>query len=281
MKETKETKAKFSNVTAVRTDMFKKEMWLKARSKKADQKCLNCSGLYSDSKGEVSLLMCSDGNKHICLKCAQFYIDRGAEDSSKIILNLNEKKESLISEINNTGLYRKRYYMKDLKEMSITELEETAICYNQKKELKDYIDSIVISKEDSKIDEYLIKDHDVIQDTEYLKCQEQIENYFKDCGRDYFDCGQGYYQDGHHQIIKIKNKYFMVDIYANIVSAKQDIGERLYWVESIKKVEYNEIEKPKPLERENLTLTLSGLSNGEKKYLISFVKENECTYEVS
>lgn len=277
----KETKAKFSNVTAVRTDMFKKEMWLKVRSKKADQKCLNCSGLYSDSKGEVSLLMCSDGNKHICLKCAQFYIDRGAEDSSKIILNLNAKKESLISEINSTGLYRKGYYTKDLKEMSIAELEETAICYSQKKELKDYIDSIVISKEDSKIEEYLIKDHDVLQDTEYLKCQEQIEDYFKDCGRDYFDCGQGYYQDSHHQIIKIKNKYFMVDIYADIGSAKQDIGDRLYWVEGIEKVEYNKIEKPKPLERESITLTLSGASSEEKERLTDFIKENNWTFEVS
>jgi hypothetical protein len=278
----KETKAKFSNVTAVRTDIIKKEVWLRIRRKKADQKCSNCSGLYSDSKGEVSLLMRSDGsNKHTCLKCAQLYIDRGAEDSSRIILNINAKKESLISEINNTGLYRKGYCTKDLKEMSITELEETAICYSKKKELKDYIDSIVISKEDSKIDEYLIKDHSVIQNTEYLKCQEQIEDYFKDCGRDYFDCGQGYYQDIHNQIIKIKNKYFMVYIFANIGSAKQDIGDRLYWVDSIERVEYNEIEKPEPIERENFTLTLSGLSNREKEYILDFVKDNEWEVEIS
>lgn len=43
------------------------------------------------------------------------------------------------------------------------------------------------------MDKYLKDEYDVYEDEKQLKNENQIENYFKDNGTDWLECGQGYY----------------------------------------------------------------------------------------
>ena len=107
----------------------------------------------------------------------------------------------------------------------------------------------------------------------YLKSHLQIEDYFKENGREYFDCGQGYYDDTVDLYVKIGNKYYDVTIEAEIGSAKQEYGDRLYWVDDIKSVTYGETTKyPKRLVNSydyNLSLT-----DSQKEQLDNYLKVN-------
>src|SRR5690625_5469322 len=101
------------------------------------------------------------------------------------------------------------------------------------------------------MENYLIEQYDVIEDKRWLKDVSDIEDYFEDIARDYMECGQGYYQDEAEFICKIGNKFYEVIVYAEIGSAKQDVGDRLYWIDSIEEITYREFEKParKPVAR--------------------------------
>jgi hypothetical protein len=70
---------------------------------------------------------------------------------------------------------------------------------------------------------------------------------------EFFECGQGYYQDEAEKIVLIDNKSYCVKIKAEICSAKQNIGDRLCWVENLESVTYSEI--PKPEEKMKITCT--------------------------
>lgn len=99
-------------------------------------------------------------------------------------------------------------------------------------------------KDWNELEEYLIKQYNVHEDKNYLQDVSDIEQYFKDDGYDYFDCGQGYSQDEADVIIHIANKFYLVKMEAEIGSQRQDRGDRLYFVENIVNVEYREIDKP-------------------------------------
>ena len=77
-----------------------------------------------------------------------------------------------------------------------------------------------------------------------LNIETDIVTYFEDSHED-FDCGQGYYQDKINQIVYLDNKFYKVEVTAEIDSAKQDRGDRLFWVSSIQDISYEEIEAPK------------------------------------
>ena len=128
------------------------------------------------------------------------------------------------------------------------------------------------------MEQYLIKDYDVIEDKRYLTEESDIETYFRDDGYDLFDCGQGYYQDEATSICKIEDKFYKVKITAEILSSKQDRGDRLYWVESIESVTYEEIEKPKPKDRQYITYKVL-VTEHEKDSLEAFMGENIAHYE--
>lgn len=96
------------------------------------------------------------------------------------------------------------------------------------------------------MEQYLVEQYGVIEDKKRLTSEESIEDYFEDIARDYMECGQGYYQDEAEFICKIGNKFYEVTVYAEIGSAKQDVGDRLYWIDGIQSVTYREIEKPAP-----------------------------------
>lgn len=127
------------------------------------------------------------------------------------------------------------------------------------------------------MEKYLIEQYDVFEDEKYLTSEKEIIDYFKDVGRDYFDCGQGYYQDEVDLICKIGNKFYSVTIQAEIMSAKQDVGDRLYWVDYITDVTYKEIDKPQPKSKQqiqyNMTLTVD-----QKTKLEAFMKENNIEF---
>lgn len=95
------------------------------------------------------------------------------------------------------------------------------------------------------MEQYLKDQYNVYEDSKWLKDESQIVETFKDIGVDYLDCGTGYLQEAAEVICHINGKFYKVLIEAEITSSKQDRGDRLYWVDHIKNVTYEEIEKPK------------------------------------
>lgn len=123
------------------------------------------------------------------------------------------------------------------------------------------------------MEKYLIEQYDVIEDKNYLTSEDDIKDYFDDNGRDFLECGQGFYQDEAEAICKVGDKFYEVTIEAEIASAKQDVGDRLYWVDNISNVTYKEIDKPEPLSKEKVQYNLM-LTSQQKYALERFMKEN-------
>jgi hypothetical protein len=123
------------------------------------------------------------------------------------------------------------------------------------------------------LETYLKEQYNVFEDEKYLTSESEIMDYFKDCGSDYLDCGQGYYEDEANVICKISDKFYSVKIKAEIMGAKQDVGDKLYWVDYISMVTYEEIDKPAPKNKVNVTYNLS-ITEDQKRYLEYTMKEN-------
>ena len=155
--------------------------------------------------------------------------------------------------------------------MNVEELERTLKSCIERKEDSDKLDAIKISEEDLILEDYLKDDYSVVV-SKYLKCVDQIEDHFKSDYHDMFDCGQGYYQEDAQAICKIGKKFYAVDILAEIGSAKQDMGDRLYWVERIEKVTWSEIEKPLPKEKKTHSYSFQ-LSDDDKNRLEQVIKD--------
>ena len=122
------------------------------------------------------------------------------------------------------------------------------------------------------MEQYLINEYNVFEDEDYLTNENQIEEYFKDNGRDWLDCGQGYAQNEAEIICKIGEKFYNVSIEAEIGSSKQDYGDRLYYIDYISYVKYEEIDKPLPKEKKRVKYELL-LTKGQKKLLEDYMKE--------
>ena len=114
------------------------------------------------------------------------------------------------------------------------------------------------------MEQYLIDEYGVIEDVHYLKSADDIKGYFEDVG-EYFDCGQGYYEDVVTLMVKIGEKFYSVTIEAQIESAKQEYGDRLYWVSGLKDISYEECDKPKPPKEKVFTTKI-------------FCNESKCAY---
>jgi len=122
------------------------------------------------------------------------------------------------------------------------------------------------------MEQYLINEYNVFEDENYLTNENQIEEYFKDNGRDWLDCGQGYARNEAEIICKIGEKFYNVSIEAEIGSSKQDYGDRLYCIDYISYVKYEEINKPLPKEKKRVKYELL-LTKGQKKLLEDYMKE--------
>ena len=265
-------------VKQVRLNMFTKDKWLVNRFKQRtkDQKCNNCGRQYEsilDDKGIALMMIEGSLNKHVCNDCGQKYIDLGAEDIEKKIKEHALVKESLLNNIRELGNYNENaYYATKLDDMEVKDLEKLYETKRAEKEESDRIRAIEVPEEDVGMESYLIEDYGVIEDPEWLKCVDQIKDYFSDDYGEYFECGQGYYEDKATVITKIGKKFFRVILHAEIEGSKQDRGDRLYWVESLEKVEYEEIDKPTPKEKVEYTFTLE-LTKEQKDKVDKYLKE--------
>lgn len=269
----------------VRTDFVGLETWLKVRTKNKDQKCSDCKKLYIEI-GESLCVVHVPGkaNRHTCKQCALKHIAKGAVDFTKIIEESKNMKQELIDKImslrghsyktSHSNSYNKYY---DLTQKG---LEELQLIYDEivveDARLKD-IDEDVLNYVETETEEYLKKDYNVYE-SHYLKSPLQIEDHFKEDSHDFFDCGQGYYQDEAEVLVKIGNKFYNVKLYAEIGSEKQDRGDRLYWVEKIRSVKYSEVDKPLPKSREDRTVVFKDVSSDDMSKLMVFLRENnmEC-----
>lgn len=128
------------------------------------------------------------------------------------------------------------------------------------------------------MEQYLIDQYDVYEDKKWLTDASDIEDYFTDEGREFMECGQGFYQDSAELICKIGDKFYEVLIEAEIGSAKQDIGDRLYWVEDIERVSYKEIDKPKKKDKTIIEYTIN-LTERQRSELESYLSNRGIEYK--
>lgn len=260
-------------VNQVRLNFCNKEAWIRGKKKIKDLKCENCGKQHSDCTGEIAFVSFHDRtNAHTCEECGKHYIGLGAIDLETIIKTRRSEKESLIEAIKALGNYSENYYTKKLKDMVVEKLKELLEKQTALKVISDRIDAIVLSEEDLIIEDYLIKEYHVHQDAKWLKCEEQIKGYFIDDDEGLFDCGQGYYQDEATAIVKIAQKFYEVKITAEIGSSKQDRGDRLYWVEDVEKVTWEEIPKPLPKEKVDYNINLK-VTKEQKILLDNYIKK--------
>ena len=136
----------------------------------------------------------------------------------------------------------------------------------------------VKQKDTNMLDPKLKEQYNIFEDENYLKSESAIVPLFSDIGYDYLDCGQGYYTDTTDIIAYIAGRFYKVTINAEITSAKQDCGDRLYWVDDIKSVTYIEIPNPEPKSEELFTFyikeyqvkhAIDVLNNAGIRYLLS------------
>ena len=74
--------------------------------------------------------------------------------------------------------------------------------------------------------------------------EDEIVDYYKDCGREYFDCGEGYYQSDATIYIELDSgKIYEVNMEANCEGNKTDYGDRIYFVEEITSVTFKEVDE--------------------------------------
>jgi hypothetical protein len=273
-------KFKPEQIKQLRKNFCSIKSWLSIRKKQAEIKCPECKRLYSDIPHDSLAFMIVEGkpNQHLCNDCADKYIEMGVEDLDAKIKTMANVKSEALNEINNllqqlkiTNTYKYSPYHEDkLNKMSLDEMNNVIQELSKKLEYKNFIDSIDTSNW-TPLDGYLIKQYNVHVDNMFLKHESQIEKYFKEY-TDLFDCGQGFYEDKKVMIATIADKFYEVTMYAEIGSAKQDRGDRLYWVESIEKVEYKEIDKPAEKAILDVVYTLK-LTSEQKGKLDKFVEE--------
>ena len=74
--------------------------------------------------------------------------------------------------------------------------------------------------------------------------EDGIVDYYKDCGSEYFDCGEGYHQDDATIYIELDSgKIYEVNMEANCEGNKTDYGDRIYFVDEITSVTFKEVDE--------------------------------------
>ena len=67
--------------------------------------------------------------------------------------------------------------------------------------------------------------------------EDGIVDYYKDCGREYFDCGEGYYEDASTIYIELDSG----KIYEVNMEAECEGNNRIYFVDKITSVTFKEV----------------------------------------
>jgi hypothetical protein len=249
-------KFKKDQVTQVRTNLFFTKHFANAQKKSA-QKCKECGVKFEDVTDEKIAginVINKPGITVVCNDCARRYIkEYGLEDLNNKIEEKERQKEDLINKILDLPVCKtsRDWLEKIYPGHKSKDLEVLTIYYNnlvKEQQENDRIESIKITDKDMEIDQYLIDDYKVIQDREYLKDPSQIINYFTDN----YDCiwfidNPFEYNDFHVLIVKIKDKYFRVNVKAEIGQERGSVtGKKYYYVEGIFYVKYVSIPKPGP-----------------------------------
>ena len=74
--------------------------------------------------------------------------------------------------------------------------------------------------------------------------EDGIVDYYKDCGSEYFDCGEGYHQDDATIYIELDSgKIYEVNMEAKCEGNKTDYGDRIYFVDEITSVTFKEVDE--------------------------------------
>jgi len=213
--------------------------WLSGKTNKKEFYCSECGKNYEEIGERVARAFLKNGtNIGMCNECGRKYIELGVLDGRQG----NRDRQELIDKV----LYFKK--IRNIEDKTWDELSQLLI--EVKKENDEYIKRQRLIKEsqpneeDWKIEQYLIDQYNIYQDKKYLTSEYEIKEHFLENGYYLFECGQGYYEEEVVLIAKIGKRFFEVTVYAEIDASWQDRGGRLYWVESIEKVEYVEIDKP-------------------------------------
>lgn len=164
-------------------------------------------------------------------------IDRALNICKKAIASNNEKNARLMQSLGySLDEFLKQY--PEVRKEFLCDYEETVIQFQKNIELekeKDYKKE-QIQKEIDIINSYQKIDVSEQKDFEAFKNMTEAKNHYKDEGNEMFDCGQGFYQDESVSYCFIQDVFFKVNLTAHIVSSKQEVGERLYWVDSLKDI---------------------------------------------
>lgn len=269
-------------ITGVRKDWFTPEQYFVVKGRK--DKCPVCkTNLREEAKINIVFSKVST-NYAVCKACSDDLIARGAIDILKQQQDHDMEKNQLIEDImaNSSGGYftdssKKNSWNsgKYLPDMTIDRLKIIRTAQIAEKNRQDEIERRIQEEYvETPLEQYLIDEYGCYEDSEYLKHELQIEEHFKSGFSDEFDCGQGYYEDEIVKLVKIGNKFYNVTITAEIGSAKQDYGDRLYWIESIEKVTYVEVDKPQPKDYQVHQYSFS-LNTDQKVVLDAFIKANK------
>lgn len=270
-------KLKIELITGVWKNFCTIESYTKSqKSKPAEMKCKNCGiNLESLTTNPALVFVTGELNKTVCEECANKFINEYSKrDLEKEKLTMKSEKELMIQQIRDLGNYNENSYFnrEKLEDKKIEDLHKIYDEYKAKKDKKDRIDAIVISEEDFKIDQYLIDDYDVYQ-SKYLKCEEQIEEYFKSNGKDFLEADQDGAESETTLIVKIGKKYYEVDIEAEIGRECCDNCADVYFIDEISKVTWKEIDKPLPKDKIKFTYSFE-LNKDHKNFLDNFLREN-------
>jgi len=269
----------------IKRNFVQKASWLSVRKKASEQKCANCKPPFSETKEDFVGLGMFEGikNQQLCTPCCEHFISLGGEDIDKLVIDKATQKENLITNI----LARSTYYVRkgsyggyrDLEKKDIAKLQDIMEQLDMQDQAYAELQAKIAAEYvETPTEKYLVDDYNLHEFAD-LKHESQIPDWFKNDFNDEFDCGQGYYEDKAVLFVKIGAKFYHVTLTAEIGSAKQNVGDRLYWVEGIKKVEYVEVEKPAPKNQYTYIFSMN-LSGADFTQVEHFLKGMGVSFDV-
>ena len=123
-------------------------------------------------------------------------------------------------------------------------------------------------------------DYDIVEDENYLTSKDDIEDYFKDNGRDYIECGQGFFQDEAYLLVRIGEEFFDVTIFAECIGEWQEYGDKVYHVDRITDVTWTQVPTP-TLKKRDTCMFVANLTEHEADDIERFLKGRKISYSIT
>lgn len=170
---------------------------------------------------------------------------------------IEKNKESQIKLKNKLGKYLDEFYKEfpkaknwivDFSKEIETFLENKAKILKEEKDQqfqKNFTNNLTKVKKEDQVD------------IQSFSSEKEAREFYEDEYHEFFDCGQGYFQNEAIVECFIENCFFKVTLLAEIWSSKQDIGDRLYWVENLDSItfypqDFKEYKKELQKKKENI-----------------------------